>query len=503
MEYYGNNDYRDYYLAHHGILGMKWGKKNGPPYPLGASDHSASEKKAGWRQSLASHVEGVKNRITHKYNKARIKKLTGMINETQDEIKGYNKTLTQRQKEGNYLHNKETDRLRGERDNLNETERGLRDSLAKKVQTQYAKDKPDLVDSKTGKTVKWDKAFGKDFSELSDKDKAALNGLIRGEDGKYKFKDSVYSDEVKAINKQVREEEKAEKARLAEEAANHKTFSERMAERKQNAQLEKARAAKAAKAAKEAKQQAKEEAEKKMWETLDKWNNRVSKVNTYAKTGLDLYDNYSKLKNKVKEAQDKRSDANYTKLSEVYSKQLLNEYSGKKVSDLTPEDYKKLNSGVQFIQNLQKTEKNAGKLARVPMSTAEKLINKVTDIGGSSRKSAAKESKRNTKKSEETSGNFNQDLKKARREAVRESTTITESERQSMRRAMDSTFSTEPKGVTTSGVKKGKVAVERSMSSKADIGSYKVDTATQDEYFRSAVDTGSKAVDDIIKKYHK
>lgn len=39
-------------LSHHGILGQKWGKKNGPPYPLDASDHSAREKKAGWRRSL-------------------------------------------------------------------------------------------------------------------------------------------------------------------------------------------------------------------------------------------------------------------------------------------------------------------------------------------------------------------------------------------------------------------------------------------------------------------
>jgi hypothetical protein len=33
-------------LEHHGILGQKWGKLNGPPYPLGSGDHSSSEKSA-------------------------------------------------------------------------------------------------------------------------------------------------------------------------------------------------------------------------------------------------------------------------------------------------------------------------------------------------------------------------------------------------------------------------------------------------------------------------
>ena len=44
-------------LAHHGILGQKWGQKNGPPYPLDAKDHSKSEQKAGWRNSLDRQKE--------------------------------------------------------------------------------------------------------------------------------------------------------------------------------------------------------------------------------------------------------------------------------------------------------------------------------------------------------------------------------------------------------------------------------------------------------------
>ncbi len=38
--YYSNE------LYHHGINGMKWGKRNGPPYPLKRSQKSSAEKKA-------------------------------------------------------------------------------------------------------------------------------------------------------------------------------------------------------------------------------------------------------------------------------------------------------------------------------------------------------------------------------------------------------------------------------------------------------------------------
>lgn len=47
-------------LEHHGILGQKWGRQQGPPYPLDSEDHSAAEKKAGWRKSLEGATEKIK-----------------------------------------------------------------------------------------------------------------------------------------------------------------------------------------------------------------------------------------------------------------------------------------------------------------------------------------------------------------------------------------------------------------------------------------------------------
>lgn len=36
---------QDKILIHHGIEGQKWGRRNGPPYPLSYDAHSVSEKK--------------------------------------------------------------------------------------------------------------------------------------------------------------------------------------------------------------------------------------------------------------------------------------------------------------------------------------------------------------------------------------------------------------------------------------------------------------------------
>ena len=42
---YGYMKNPEAFLVHHGIKGQKWGTRNGPPYPLDDSDHSAREKR--------------------------------------------------------------------------------------------------------------------------------------------------------------------------------------------------------------------------------------------------------------------------------------------------------------------------------------------------------------------------------------------------------------------------------------------------------------------------
>lgn len=51
------------YLVHHGITGQRWGKRNGPPYPLNESAKSAAEKKSAYKVNKKELTDEQKSKI--------------------------------------------------------------------------------------------------------------------------------------------------------------------------------------------------------------------------------------------------------------------------------------------------------------------------------------------------------------------------------------------------------------------------------------------------------
>lgn len=73
--------YEDY-IAHHGILGMKWGRKNGPPYPLSRSVSTGSRLK-----TIGNKKRVVRSGGSPEYKKqSRMNRLADKVNSKVDKI---------------------------------------------------------------------------------------------------------------------------------------------------------------------------------------------------------------------------------------------------------------------------------------------------------------------------------------------------------------------------------------------------------------------------------
>ena len=59
-------------LQHHGILGMKWGKRNGPPYPLSGEQKTRAEKRAEYFREKNHQKKVVKQQMEDRSPKLKV-----------------------------------------------------------------------------------------------------------------------------------------------------------------------------------------------------------------------------------------------------------------------------------------------------------------------------------------------------------------------------------------------------------------------------------------------
>ncbi len=153
-------------LYHHGILGQKWGRKMGPPYPLDASDHSSAEKKEGYKKSIGGgRNEGMYDR--HEKKQQRIeKKFDKKIAKNE---KNRSEVMSAREKNRSKIekrYDKKISSYQKDIDSFDQIKNGVKDKKGRDILTKQEVD--DIV---SGLKAKQDALKAKKNAKIDDFDK--------------------------------------------------------------------------------------------------------------------------------------------------------------------------------------------------------------------------------------------------------------------------------------------------------------------------------------------
>ena len=170
-KYYVARTSDDLYFEHHGILGQKWGKKNGPPYPLKPSDHSAAERKHMSNDELRKAIN--RKNLENQYHK--LASSTGTTGKANNAIDVANKALRTTGKiartiaSGNRYKAEDKNAAIDDNDNLTKKERK---QARKNIKENQKAAKADVVSNISNQVANsTNKLKDKtDLSKMSDKD---------------------------------------------------------------------------------------------------------------------------------------------------------------------------------------------------------------------------------------------------------------------------------------------------------------------------------------------
>lgn len=98
------------YLEHHGIDGQKWGKRNGPPYPLDYKSHSAEEKRKNPKYKLSGNEKEDRKTVKSAFEKAKYARAASLETETEQK-QSQKKFLKGKISKEAHEYNEETARL--------------------------------------------------------------------------------------------------------------------------------------------------------------------------------------------------------------------------------------------------------------------------------------------------------------------------------------------------------------------------------------------------------